>query len=393
MIAYNVQPLAQQNLTGIGNYANDVLKILLQNQKEYELHVFDFMSRNGAPDIVRDHLNEGLVNSHLKTVKSLPLSVYIRMGKMGKVIPYKNLTGSDSDVTVFFNYLAPEGLKEKSIITIYDMVCERYPETMDDRNRKLLKRHLQKSADNASAIVTISEFSKNEIIELLGVPSEKVFVAHCGVNASFYKPASDAQETAEETAFLKDKWDLDEYVLYVGTLEPRKNTKVLVDAFEKLARNNPHLKLVLAGGIGWHSEETLSRIDSSEFKDRIIKTGYISNEEKRTLLRNARVFVFPSMYEGFGMPVTEAMACGTPCVIANTSSLPEVSLGLAPMVGKDDAEGFANEIEKMLNTELTPEKKQALVSGGASFSWENAAKVYEMATKYALNASKGIGKA
>lgn len=392
MIAYNVQPLAQQNLTGIGNYANDVLKNLLPNQKEYELHVFDFLSRNGASDIVKGHLDAELVQDHLTTVKSIPLSVYIRMGKLGKAISYKTLTSSKSDITIFFNYLAPEGLKSKSIITIYDMVCERYPETMDDRNRKLLKKHLQKSADNASAIVTISEFSKKEIMELLGVPSEKIFVAHCGVNSDFYKPAASIEETKTEIAFLKDKWDLDDYVLYVGTLEPRKNTKVLVDAFEKIARNNPNLKLVLAGGIGWHSEETLSRIENSEFKDRIIKTGYISNEEKRTLLRNAKVFVFPSIYEGFGMPVTEAMACGTPCVIANTSSLPEASLGLASMVQPHDAEGFAVEIEKILHSELSQEKKDALVSGGASFSWENAAKVYEMATKYALTASKGIGK-
>lgn len=390
MIAYNVQPLAQQNLTGIGNYANDVLKNLLPIIKEHELHVFDFLSRNGAPNIVKSHLGDSFVGENLHTIKSLPLSVYIRMGKLGRVIPYNVLTSSNADLTVFFNYLAPDGLKGKNIITIYDMVCERYPETMDDRNRKLLQRHLQKSADSASAIVTISEFSKREVMELLKIPEDKIFVAHCGVDSSFYNPSSSEQITLEEKMYLADKWNLDRYVFYVGTLEPRKNTKVLVEAFNKFAKDYPDVKLVLAGGVGWHAEDTLAAIDNSEFKDRIVRPGYITNEEKRMFLRNAQVFVFPSIYEGFGMPVTEAMACGTPCVIADTSSLPEASLGLVPKVNPHDAQGFANEITKILDNGISEDKRKELIVGGASFSWTKAADVYAEAIKYVLNTSKGM---
>ena len=384
MIAYNVQPLAQEKLTGIGNYANDVLKNLLPNQKEYELHVFDFLSRNGAPDIVRTHLGDSIVDNHLMTVKGIPLSVYIRMGKAGRVIPYEKLTGTSSDVTIFFNYLAPEGLKGKSIITIYDMVCKRYPETMDNRNRKLLQRHLDASARNASAIVTISEFSKREIMEYLDVPEEKIFVANCGIDTSFYSPLTDDTKVILEKEYLTSKWDVKDYILYVGTLEPRKNTVVLIEAFEKLCKNNPDLKLVLAGGIGWSADKTLSRIENSEFKDRIIKTGYISNEEKRMLLRNARVFVFPSIYEGFGMPVTEAMACGTPCVVANTSSLPEISMGNNLLVEPNDVDGYVKAIEFYLNNPLSIESRNRLIDTASAFSWKKAASVYEIATKYAL---------
>lgn len=386
MIAYNVQPLAVPNLTGIGNYAREVLNCLLPISEEYELHVFDFLARNGAPEVVKGYLGEENVSGSLKVVKKLPLSVYIRMGKLGRVLPYKTLTGSQADLAVFFNYLAPAGLKEKSIITIYDMVCERFPETMDDRNRRLLQRHLQGSADRASAVVTISEFSKKEIIELLGVPEEKIFVAACGTDTTYYKPTSDESETINEKETLKRKWDLDDYIFYVGTLEPRKNTKVLVDAFEKIAEKYSEVKLVLAGGVGWHADETLAAIDNSRFKDRIIRPGYISNEEKRMLLRNSKVFVFPSIYEGFGMPVTEAMACGTPCVISNTSSLPEASCGLAPAVDPHDSEGFAREISKFLDNGIDEEYRQSLIKAAGAFSWENAAKAYVNAINYAKGA-------
>lgn len=386
MIGFNVQPLASENLTGIGNYAADVLKCLLPKVKDYDLHVFNFMGRNNTSDFIDKHLGGSYDKEHLKMTKLLPLSLYIRLGRLGRIIPYSRLTDSKPDVTVFFNYLAPGGVKGKNIITIYDMVCKRFPETMDDRNRKLLQRFLQKSSDRADAVVTISEFSKREIMDTLKVPEEKIFVAPCGLDSNFYKPASDIDEKNNEKAALLEKWGLSKYILYVGTLEPRKNTITLIKAFNELALDDREVKLVLAGGVGWHSEETLKAIDESPFKSRIVRTGYISNEEKRALYRNAAVFVFPSMYEGFGMPVTEAMACGTPCVVSNASSLPEISNGLAPLVDPFDAVGFKEEILKMLNKEVDEEYSLKLIENARRYTWENAASVYEKAILFAKDA-------
>lgn len=383
MIGFNVQPLASENLTGIGNYAADVLKCLIPKTKDYELHVFNFLGRNKTGEFCKTHLGDFFDESKLSMVKLMPLSLYIRLGKLGRILPYEKLTSSKADVTVFFNYLAPQGFKGKSVITIYDMVCERFPETMDDRNRNLLKRFLRKSAENAASIVTISEFSKNEIVETLGIPKEKIFVAPCGIDTDFYRPASDSNEISKEKEELKKKWELNKYILYVGTLEPRKNVITLIKAFNRIAETNADIKLVLTGGIGWHSEETLGAIENSPFKDRIIKTGYVSNEEKRMLYRNAGVFVFPSMYEGFGMPVTEAMACGTPCVLANTSSLPEISNGLAPLVDVYDDQAFADEILTTINEGISEEKKEKLILNSGRYSWANAAKVYEEAVRFA----------
>lgn len=375
MIAYNMQPLASRNLTGIGNYSAEILKELLKSEQgDYELHVFDFMKRNGAPELVASHMGESFDPSRLHTVTGMPLGAYIRAGKAGRIRSYEKITHSSADLTVFFNYLAPDGLRGKRIITIYDMVCGRFPETMDDRNRKLLSDHLQSSADKADAVMTISEFSRSEIMDLLGVTADKIYVAPCGVDSAFYCPGEDPDG---DRAAVREKFGVEDYILYVGTLEPRKNIGTLVKAFEKIASDHPSLSLVLAGGVGWHSESTLGLIENSPVKSRIVRTGYISNEDKRLLYRAARLFIFPSMYEGFGMPVTEAMACGTSCVIADTSSLPEVAGGLCPAVKYDDVDGFATAINDSLAGD--PSDPAALRAHVSQYTWSRAAGEYRRA--------------
>jgi len=375
MIAYNLQPIAVRGLTGIGNYTLEAARRLIDEASE--LHAFDFLGRNGAAAILEENLQMNLSGYDLHIVRSLPLSVYIRMGRVGKLMPYSTLTRSKADLTVFFNYLTPGGLKGKNMITIYDLVSERFPETMQGRNRRLLQGHLKDSASRASSILTISEFSKSEIIDVLGVPEEKIFVGPCGVDTKFYTPGE-----GFETGINK-KFNLEKYILYVGTLEPRKNIRTLVEAFSKISDKYPDVKLVLAGGLGWQPEATLKAIEESKAKDRIIRTGYISNEEKRDLLRNAQFFVFPSIYEGFGMPVTEAMACGTDAVVSESSSLIEISAGLVPLIDPKNADLWAEAMEEKLNFKADDRKKQQLIDHARSYTWDKTAEAARSAIKYA----------
>ena len=375
MIAYNLQPIAVRGLTGIGNYTAEVARRLIG--KDSELHAFDFMGRNGAAGILEENLKMNLSGNDLHIVRSLPLSVYIRMGGAGKLIPYHTLTGSKADLTVFFNYLTPGGLRGKNMITIYDLVSERFPETMQARNRRLLQGHLRDSASRASSILTISQFSKREIMDVLGVPEEKIFVGYCGVDTEFYTP-QDGFATG-----IARNFDLDRYILYVGTLEPRKNIKTLISAFDLIASKDKDIKLVLAGGLGWQPDETLNAIELSKFKDRIVRTGYVSNEEKRDLLRNASVFVFPSIYEGFGMPVTEAMACGTDCVVSDSSSLSEIAGDLITKVPPKDEELFAQAIEEKLLHAPDESRRRALRDRACTYTWEQAARAASEAISFA----------
>ena len=375
MIAYNLQPIAVRGLTGIGNYTAEVASRLIG--KSDELHAFDFLGRNGVKEILEENLHMDLSGNDLHVVRSLPLSVYIRMGKAGKILPYSTLTHSKADLTVFFNYLTPGGLKGKNMITVYDLVSERFPETMDARNRRLLQGHLQDSASRASAVLTISEFSKREIMDVLKVPEENIFVGYCGVDTDFYTPG-----TGFETDIAK-KHNLERYILYVGTLEPRKNIKTLVDAFGRISDKHPDVKLVLAGGLGWQPDATLAAIESCPARDRIIRTGYISNTEKRDLLRNAEVFVFPSIYEGFGMPVTEAMACGTDCVISESSSLTEIGKGLLPLIAPKNVNEWAQALESKLNETVTDARRAELRAHVTRYTWEEAAKAARNAIAHA----------
>lgn len=371
-IAMNLQPLAADNLTGIGYYAANVARGLISDYPESELHVFDFRGKNGGTLKAVSHLApQKPESSRVRTVTSIPLSVYIRMKSLGGLCPYEKLTRSEADLTLFFNYLAPAGVRGKRIITIYDMVCERYPQTMQARNRRLLKSNLSYSAHHADAIVTISEFSKKEIHTLLGVPEEKIFVAPCGTDTAFYKPFADDKEAGEGAVKLFADYGIMRYLLYVGTLEPRKNLKTVIAAFDKIAEEFPDVKLVLAGGVGWQPEETIAAIEGSRAARRIVRTGYVSDETKRLLYRCAEGFVFPSLYEGFGMPVTEAMACGTQCIAAGSSSLPEVAGGLTQMVAPLDVDGFAAAMRNLLSGEISYDKEQ-LTAHARKFTWDRA---------------------
>lgn len=372
-VAFNLQPLASGNLTGIGYYTQNVMSEIIKSGRfsSAEFQAFDFLGRNNAADTLTERLFfKGSEN--IRIVKSMPLGAYIRAGKAGKVFPYEKLLKSEADLTVFFNYLSPQGLTGKNIITIYDMVVGRYPDTMDDRNRKLLERHLQKSADNAEHIVTISEFSRNEIAEQLSIPKEKISVAYCGVDTGFYCPANDVSDKEIVRKYTDDK-----YILYVGTLEPRKNIPVLLDAFRIVSSKNPSLKLILAGKLGWHSEGVSNAIETSPVKDRIILTGYISDTEKRALYRNAEAFVFPSLYEGFGMPPIEAMACGTGCVCADTSSLPEVTKGNALLFSSDDYEEAASLIIKMIEMKSDNSLEiDSFIKTASEYKWKKTSDVF-----------------
>jgi glycosyltransferase involved in cell wall biosynthesis len=289
-------------------------------------------------------------------------------------IPADWLTGP---VDLFHSpdFVLPPIRGARSILTVHDLAFLLYPECAEASLRAYLEKTVPRSVQRATYVVADSENTRNDVICLLGVPPERVTVVPGGVDPAF-QPVEDPARLAA----LRREIGLDEttpYILFIGVIEPRKNLVGLVDAFDilKARRPLPH-KLVLAGKRGWLSDGTMERADRSPFRTDIIFPGFIPDGELPTLYSAAEAFAFPSHYEGFGLPVLEAMACGTPVVASRASSLPEVVGDAGMQVDPDDPERLASALELLaLNPEMRADFRQRGFERAAQFSWDVAARV------------------
>jgi glycosyltransferase involved in cell wall biosynthesis len=273
------------------------------------------------------------------------------------------------------DFVLPPVRGARSILTVHDLAFLLYPECADARLRAYLERTVPRSVQRADYVVADSENTRNDVICLLGVPPEQVTVVPGGVDPAF-KPVTDPARLAA----FRQSIGLDPvtpYILFIGVIEPRKNLMGLIEAFDilKSRRSLPH-KLVVAGRRGWLSDATMERAERSQFRDEIIFPGFIPEGEIATLYSAAEAFAFPSHYEGFGLPVLEAMACGTPVVASRASSLPEVVGDAGMQVDPDDSERLASALELLaLNPEMRADFRERGIARAAQFTWDAAARV------------------
>lgn len=260
----------------------------------------------------------------------------------------------------------------KTLIIIHDLTTF-LPETK--RTHKLMTRFkerllLRLAIMNAYKIITISENTKEDIIKYFQVAPEKIKVIYLAAK-NIYRLLSKNQE--EEEKILK-KYNLtDKFILFVGTLEPRKNIITLVEAYYDLIHKNEFKsgKLVLVGKKGWFFEEIFNKVKELNLDDWVVFTGYIPDEEIVYLYNLAVCFVYPSIYEGFGLPVVEAMSCGCPTITSNTSSLPEVAGEAAILINPKDKKEITAAMEKiLLSSELRIKMSQSGIIQAKKFSWE-----------------------
>ena len=233
---------------------------------------------------------------------------------------------------------------------------------------------MQRSLHRADLIVTDSEFSKTEIIRYFPATEERIRVVPCGVDKLRFSPMPPAAAPAIEE--LKRRMHLQtNYFLYLGTLEPRKNLDRLIRAYALLKQQHPDApQLVLAGGYGWRNNHIYQLVQTLHLEDDVLFTEYVPEEDVQPLLCGAMAFVFPSVYEGFGMPPLEAMACGTPVLTTRAASLPEVVGDAAVIVDPHHTEDIAQGLEKLfLDAALRERLQKEGLRRAAMFSWENAA--------------------
>ncbi|MDW8054065.1 MAG: glycosyltransferase family 1 protein [Anaerolineae bacterium] len=262
----------------------------------------------------------------------------------------------------------PLGTNVPGVVTVLDLSFLRFPHFFRPANRSYLALFTRWSVHRAERIITISEHTASEVVQLLGVKRSKIRVIYPGVRADFRPlPASEVE------AFRIRKNLPDRFLLYVGTLEPRKN---LVRLLRALADFPAHERptLVLIGARGWYDEAIFALIEQLGLRESVSFKGYVPDDELPLWYNAARAFVYPSLYEGFGMPVLESLACSTPVLTSATSALPEAAGGGALLVNPEDVEAIAEGLRRLLTDD---DLREALRARGlvhaAQFSWARAA--------------------
>jgi glycosyltransferase involved in cell wall biosynthesis len=272
-------------------------------------------------------------------------------------------------------FAAPLAAACPTVITVHDLSFLRYPGAFRRFNRYYLAWMTRVAARRAARVIAVSESTRQDVISLCGVPGERVVTIPNGVTEDFC-PAS----AAEVAGFRQRKGLPDRFILFVGTLEPRKNLVRLLDAYALWRRTHYGedtgcpVKLVIAGGKGWFYDRVFQRVQELALASDVIFPGYVSSDELPWWYRAAAVFVYPSRFEGFGLPVLEAMACGTPVITTTASSLPEVAGDAAWLVGPEDTEGLAAAIERVLSDPGLAAQLRAMgLRRAAEFSWARTA--------------------
>jgi glycosyltransferase involved in cell wall biosynthesis len=276
------------------------------------------------------------------------------------------------DVAHFTNGMMPLLSPVPTIVTIHDMSLTLFPQ-YHPRRRVILNRPLvDLAARRADAIITVSHSAKRDIVRLYNLPTERVHVIHEAAAPAF-RPIDDAVERER----VRRKHALaNRVILYVGTIEPRKNLPTLIDAFARRVHSGdlPH-QLVCAGPYGWLSRDIQARIERLRVSDVIRFTGYVPFEELPTLYSLAEMFVFPSLYEGFGLPVIESMACGTPVVAGRNAAFAEIAGSAVEQVDQLEADALGDRLVALARSR---ERRQELSHLGLMrarlFSWERAAR-------------------
>jgi glycosyltransferase involved in cell wall biosynthesis len=254
------------------------------------------------------------------------------------------------------------------VITIHDLSFICFPDLFRPANRLYLKVMTWLSAHRARRLIAVSVHTAAETTRLLNVPSERIDVVYHGVEPDFHPLPAD-----EVVAFRQRRKLPERFVLFVGTLEPRKNLVRLVEAFARI--RDDRLGLVLAGGKGWLYDELFARVESLGLGEKVIFAGYVPNEELPLWYNAATVLAYPSLYEGFGLPVLEAQACGTPVLTSNVSSLPEAAGDAALMVDPYDVEALAEGLRRLLTGRvLRQELRERGLAHAGQFSWPHTAR-------------------
>ncbi|MBQ3318680.1 glycosyltransferase family 4 protein [Candidatus Saccharibacteria bacterium] len=369
-IGIDINPLTETR-TGVGNYLYEILLWLNENAKHHEFFLY-----SPASDYLE--LPKLGKNFHLTKLQSKHRNI-ANQTELPKLL-------KNDQIEVFWGsafHLPARNRYTKNIrfvLTIHDLWAEFSPLAPKSLKLNLIAHLMRRDAKNADTIIAISEYTKREIRRHYGIPAKKIPVTYLAPSTFDQKTPTRAEETKilKKYHLVDDDGNLIDYLFFLSTIQPRKNLDTAIKAFNlyKSEHEGSNLKFIVAGNRGWGSDQTFELMENSPYKSDIIRPGYITTE-KSVFYRNARAFVYPSLCEGFGLPVLEAFAYNCPVITAKNSSLPEVGGDAAFYINKaTDEKSLAALIETVVNQSALSREKRILMGKKqlSKFSWEKCAR-------------------
>lgn len=353
--------------TGVGHYTFELARALARLEPANQ---FEILYPSTYPTISTvDGSNEASVPENLKLER-------VRVGLLGRHwwstgLP-RYIKRAGLELFHGTNFDIPLWRRSATVLTIHDLSQLIHPETHPQRSVRRARRRLPLMARTADVIITPTETVRREVCEHLKSTPDKVFAIPEAARACF-RPL----EFAETEAVRRRLGVTGEFLLTVGTLEPRKNLSILVSAFENVIRerSQSNIQLVIAGGRGWLSDPLFAAIETSPVRDNILLTDYLHDEDLRALYASCRAFIYPSIYEGFGLPPLEAMACGAPVIASRIPSLEETVADAVWLFDPGNDDELSQKILELLADENA---RRALSIAGqkraAEFSWDRTAR-------------------
>ncbi len=356
--------------TGVGHYTFELACALARVAPECDFEVVYPSSLPHAPFAEQDGSGSLALPVNLD-IKRVPVGPVGRHWWTIGLPRYLRRTG----IELFHgtNFDVPPWRQCPTVLTIHDLSLLIHPETHEKRRVSRSRRRLPLMARAATLVIVPTESVRREVCQHLGLSAEKVFAVPEAARACFAPMNLAATEVVRRRLGIGT-----DFLLTVGTIEPRKNLQTLVNAFEEVAggRSQPNLQLVIAGNRGWLSEPLFEALERSPMRQRIVLTEYLNDEDLRALYSSCRVFVYPSIYEGFGLPPLEAMACGAPVITSRIPALAETTGGAAVLVEPTNVQALAVAIADLLDSDDARANLSALGrSRAAEFTWERTARL------------------
>ena len=351
--------------SGVGNYVYQNFKTMLAMASQWQFHFFYGL-------VWTPHLKDQIVEPYVsarRIVKRLGNAYPAYRWSVDRLFKIGQ-TFRKYDLYHETNYI-PMPFDGPTIVTVFDLSFHLYRETHPIDRIRHMEKYFYPRLNLASHFITISEASRQEMVKHLGLPLNKITVTYLGLDDYFKPVTGDALTSALSHYGLQ----AGSYILYVGTLEPRKNITTVLQAYALLPKRiQSNYPLVLAGGKGWLMEKLEDEIRRLDIASTTVLTGYVPSQHLPALYSGATVFVYPSLYEGFGLPPLEAMACGTPVITSNVSSLPEVVGNAGILVNPHDVKRIKEEIERVIedSSHRTMLSKLGL-ERSRRFTWEDCA--------------------